>query len=498
MTTKYVLGIDCGNTAVKAAVFDCKGREIGSRAERVETRFPQPGHSETDMIGLWHKCASVVAAALTELNIPPEDVLAVGVSGHGNGAYLLDNNREPLRAIQSLDSRAEAQVNQDKTSQDYPRLSELNRQGVWPSQTATLLKWLKHNEPATYSNIGVVLFCKDYINFCLTGECHTEYGDLSASGLYDYTSGDVSSDLLSLLGIEEMKDRIPTTLWSENTVGHITRSASEQTRLPVGTPVVGGFFDVIASAVGSGVWDTADASLITGTWSINQVVSDTIPHPDIFMSSVFPGGRYMAMENSATSASNLEWFVSEFFAPEKQVAQSLGKSVFEFCNNAVENVKLAENLPLFHPYLYGSSDLASAGANFFGLAGWHTKSDLLYAVYEGIVFGHLEHFLKLNKAGLHFDNAVLSGGGARSEFWCQLFADVLDIRIAVTPCGETGARGAAMAAAYAGGVYETFQDAVRNMSGEYRYFHPDKTKQPVLKARFERYQAVSTFINSGI
>ncbi len=155
--------------------------------------------------------------------------------------------------------------------------------------------------------------------------------------------------------------------------------------------------------------------MIAGTWSINQVISDDLPTPDIFMSSVFPGDRYLAIESSATSASNLEWFVSEFFQAEKYAAPVLDRKVFDYCNELVQQVQLNENLPIYHPYLYGSKDNAHLGANFFGVSGWHTRADLLYAVYEGIVFGHQEHVDKLARFGITFDHVVLGGGGSRSN-----------------------------------------------------------------------------------
>ncbi|OZG70394.1 hypothetical protein BTA51_26505 [Hahella sp. CCB-MM4] len=495
---EYILGIDCGNTAVKAAVFDREGRQLGSRATRVETRFPQPGHSESDMYGLWNKTVGVVQGVLTELSIHTDQIKAVGVSGHGNGAYLLDHKDKPLLGIQSLDNRADELIQEFQKSDSYQQIRELNRQGLWPSQTAALLMWLKRHTPEVYSNIGRVLFCKDYINFCLTGKCSTDYGDLSASGLFDFTRNEVSQPLLKLLNLEEITHKVAPPVQSEDVVGVVTGEAAGLTGLKPGTPVVAGLFDVISSALGSGVWDVSEASIITGTWSINQVVTRDLPSDELFMSSVFPGGRYLAMENSATSASNLEWFVREFFQTEQQVAETLNQKVFDYCNAMVEKVDITEQLPLFHPYLYGSSDSATAGASFFGLSGWHRKADLLYAVYEGIVFGHLEHLLKLRKAGIDVDLARLSGGGARSAFWSQLFADVLEIDIWVNRCNECGTKGAAMAAATAAGFYPNFARAVAEMSGDYQVFSPDPKKRDILGRRFKRYQVISELINKGL
>lgn len=489
--TPYVLGIDCGNTGIKAAIFDLQGREIGALGDKVATYFPAPGFAQCDMAALWTQCATLIRRLLDEWAVKPEQVVAVGCSGHGNGLYLLDHDTMPLLAIKSLDCRANDLVQTIKNQPDYDLIQELNRQGVWPAQSATLLCWLKQYHPDTYQSIGSVLFCKDYLNFCLTGDIATEYGDLSASGLYDFSAGDASAVLLTALNIPEMQQAIPDIKECQDVMGRVSTEAAALTGLAEGTPVVSGCFDIVACAIGSGVWQSQAASVIAGSWSINQVVSDTLPGRDVFMACHFPGQRYLAVESSATSASNLEWFICEFFNQEKQQAKTDSVDFFQQLNTLVAETVISDDLPLFHPYLYGGCDNQPVQGNFFGLAGWHKKSDLLYAVYEGIVFGHLEHVGQLRRAGQHIDSAVLSGGAAKSPVWSQLFADVLDVAIQTSDCTEAGARGAAMAAATGAGCFATLQQAVTAMAKLNIPLTPRPRQQAILHQRYQRYLAVS-------
>ncbi|QUJ69994.1 carbohydrate kinase (plasmid) [Photobacterium sp. GJ3] len=487
----YVLGIDCGNTGIKVALFDLQGHEIGAQGDKVATYFPAPGFTQCDMVQLWHQCSVLIRQLLAEQGVSPEHIAAVGCSGHGNGLYLLDQDQMPMLAIKSLDCRANALVDALRQSPMDDLIQELNRQGVWPAQSATLLCWLKQHQPETYHCIGHVLFCKDYLNFCLTGEIATETGDLSASGLYDFSAGAVSGTLLRALDIEEMVPCIPSPGQCQDVMGHISMEAAALTGLKFGTPVVNGCFDIVACALGSGVWQSQAASIIAGSWSINQVVSDTLPGRDIFMSCDFPGQRYLAVESSATSASNLEWFISQFYREEKQQAEAEASDFFAVLNQQVASTTLTEDLPLFHPYLYGACDNQPVQGNFFGLAGWHQKSDLLYAVYEGIVFGHLEHVSRLRQSGQAFEKAVLSGGAARSPFWSQLFADVLNVDIYTSDCSEAGARGAAMAAATGAGCFTDLGLAVQKMAKLNAPILPRLQVQAVLMKRYARYLAVS-------
>lgn len=494
----YVIGIDCGNTAIKAAVFDELGKEVAVSGLTVSTQFPKPGHAEADLEALWQACTQVLQDVVRQAAVPPTSIKALGTSGHGNGLFLLDRHGDPLVSIKSLDSRTEAWVKQAQQREDYLALRARNHQGVWPSQTATLLQWLKQHEPKTYQQATTLLFCKDYINYRLTGALSTDHGDLSASGLFDFQQNSVSPAVLSWFGIEEVERWIPPVLECDQIMGTLRSDVANQTGLVAGTPVVAGMFDVVASAIGAGTWQEGQASLVVGSWSINQVVSGSVPDNRLFMSCLFPGGRYLAMENSATSASNLEWFVREFFAAESREAESRNQSVFSLCNDLVAGVKADVSLPLFHPYLYGSRENAQVGANFSGMRGWHTRADLLYAVYEGIVFGHLEHVERLRQFGVNFDDVLLSGGGARSPVWCQMFADILAVPVHVPECGEAGAKGVAMAAFSAIDCYSTLAESIQAGRGDLQTYLPRTEQRPLIQARKEKYKKLSAWLSEWV
>lgn len=492
----YVLGIDCGNTGIKVALFDLEGHEVAALGDKVPSDFSEPGFVQCNMVALWQQCGRLIHQLLTHLKVKPDQVIAVGCSGHGNGLYLLDNDRQPLLAIKSLDCRANELTQSLKLQPNYNAIHEMNRQGIWPAQSAALLIWLKQYDSPLYQNIGQILFCKDYLNFCLTGEVATEYGDLSASGLYDFSVDEVSDALLSELDLLDIKQAIPKVYESQQVMGRVSNEAAVLTGLSAGTPVVSGCFDIVACAIGSGVWQSQSASVIAGSWSVNQVVTQSLPSRDIFMACHFPEQRYLAIESSATSASNLEWFICEFFKQEKCLAEKENNDIFQYLNRLVADTEVTKDLPLFHPYLYGGCDNQPVQGNFFGLAGWHKKSDLLYAVYEGIVFGHLEHVSQLRMAGQHIESVVLSGGAARSQVWSQMFADILNVNIQTSDCTQAGARGAAMAAATGAGYFTTLQVAVNNMAKLNPPLIPNSDKREVFLTRYQRYLAVSAALKS--
>lgn len=485
---QYLLGLDNGNTVTKAAIFDEQGNEIAVASQEVRSQYPLSQHVERDMHELWQQSCKAIKQAIKLANIDSQDIKAVGCSGHGNGLYLLDRNHQPLKAIQSLDSRATSMVEDWGKRGLQQKIYQHNLQGIWPAQSGMLLAWLKQNQRPVFDNIGSVLMCKDYINYCLTHQIATDYSDMSGAGLLDMDSKNYSQPLFEHYGIESLSHCFPKLYESQQVIGQITNDAAMSCGLLSGTPVVAGMFDVVANAIGSGVNQTQQASIIAGTWSVNQVIVDQpINDERLFMNCVFDQKRYLSIESSATSATNLQWFVNTFCKEEKEILARNQQNIFEHCNQLVESVTLEKNLPLYHPFLYGATQLNSARAGFYAIAGWHSKADMLHAVYEGVVYAHLTHVENLRSVGANFESAVLSGGGSNSKVWSQMFADILQVPIEVSQGEQLGAKGAAITAAVAIGIYPDRQTAIDAMCKVIRVHSPDVKNKALYQYRYEAF-----------
>jgi L-xylulokinase len=253
------------------------------------------------------------------------------------------------------------------------------------------------------------------------------------------------------------------------------------TGLVAGTPVIAGLFDVVASALGSGVAATGQASIIAGSWSINQVVLDQpIDQPPVFMQSSFDRTRWLAIESSATSAANLEWLVHQFMgdAPGDR---------FGLASDLVASVDASEDMPIYHPFLYGAQQDGRARAGFYGIGGWHGRAHMLRALFEGVVFEHARHLDVLRQAGAEISSATLSGGGSRSSVWPQIFADVLEVPVTVSRSRETGALGAAIAAGTGVGLFADYASGTRAMTAPARHYVPQSHASPHYAARRQTY-----------
>lgn len=497
--SKYLLGIDNGSTVSKAALFDLEGNEIAVASCKVEVQYPRPGWTERDMDSLWDSTATAIRDVLANSGIKPEEIAGIGNTGHGNGIYMLDKQGKPLRnGILSMDSRAAGVVTEWNQNNLLEKVFPYTIQVFWPAQPNALLVWLKENEPDNYANLGAILMVKDYIKYCLTGEVTADYTDMSAASIMDVRNKCYSRELMALYGLADIYDALPPLKRGNEVAGQVTVAAAEKTGLAVGTPVVGGLFDVDACAVGVGVIKANQACLIMGSWSINEVITkEPIVDPGVLQTTIFADGdQYLTIESSATSATNLEWFVNQCCGDERVEAEKRGVSVYEICNEEVASISPEDFNVVFHPFLYGSYVQPTARAGFYGVAGWHTRAHLLRALYEGVVFGHLSHVEKLRKVGAQIDSIHLAGGGSRSKVWSQMFADAIEMPMVVSDGNELGARGVAMAAGVGVGIYKDYEEAIEAAVSVVRIYEPDPKKTPFYLKRFAEYQRLIEVMKS--
>jgi L-xylulokinase len=439
---------------------------------------------------VWLGCVDAIHIALASAGISAKDILSIGVTAHGDGVYLLDNDGEPVRpGILSLDSRAWEVLQAWKSS---PIMAEaLKLTGQYPHQAAPapLLNWIKNHEPQNYTQIRHILACKDWIRFKLTGQIATDPTEASTS-FTNVLTQKYSPEAFSLFGLDEIKNRVPVILSSMELAGTITHQAAQITGLREGTPIATGLHDVDAGALGAGCIHPGQLSATTGTYSINQVISSQ-PFLDEHWACrnfIFPG-QWMCMSISPASTTNLEWFVRELCPLEVELAKGRNISRFDFVNQEIQSVLDDESRVFFLPFIYGSPHGENASAAFLGIRGWHTRAHLLKAIFEGVVFNHKTHIDYL-RSMFPTSEIRLAGGGTKSEVWSQMFADALNMKVVITESEEPGTLGTAMCAGVASGVYSSLDQAVERTVRIKHTYLPDRQSNCRLTNVYEMYAEI--------
>ncbi|MGT2906916.1 FGGY-family carbohydrate kinase [Streptococcus dentiloxodontae] len=443
---QYFLSIDYGGTNTKAIIFDENGNQLGVSSFATLKIEDKPGFREVDLLETWSAISASIGDVIEKTGVKASAINAVACIGHGKGLYVLDKNgQEFTRGILSVDSRAAqlAESFEERLDDIWP----LTQQHVVGVQNPVLLRWLKDNNRAVYDQIGSVLSAKDYVRYKLTGQINQEYGDASGNHWINFQTGTYDNRILDFFGIAEIKAALPPLVDCAEIVGRVSEQAAQQTGLAAGTPVVGGLFDIDACAIGSGVVDASTFSVIAGTWNINTYPSkQAASRASGQMNSYYPNRDFLVEGSSPTSAGNLDAVLKMLMSEEIQNVKKQGKdSIYDELEVFLNNTDANFSHIIFFPFLYGSNVSADASASFLGLTTTSTKSEMIRAVYEGIVFAHKQHIDQLIVSNGKKPEVIrLSGGATNSSAWMQIFADILELPIETLEASELGGLGGAI------------------------------------------------------
>ncbi len=491
--TKYLLGLDNGSTVIKAALFDLAGNEVAVARVNVDMLSARPGHYQRNLEAVKAGNFTVIQEVLTTAGISGESVLGVAITGHGNGAYLVDADGKPAYdGVSSADSRAKDIVSRWYADGTAKKILPYTLQSLWPGQPPAIIAWFKEYEPEVLRRAAKVILAKDYVRYLLTGEIFTERTDISGTSLYNVLTEEYDPRILEALDISEYRYLLPEVKKSAEICGKITQEVAEHTGLQAGTPVAGGLFDIQAATIATGIVEASaklKLNIVVGTWSINQYLTKSPTEDEnLFMTSLSTQpGNWLITEGSATSASNLEWFASTFLELERLIAKYEGKSVYDICNRAVAETTPEDTDIIFLPFLFGSNTGSEINGSLLNLRMRHKRAHIIRAIYEGIVFSHRYHIEKLFGVIPAELEVVLAGGGANSREWVQMFADILQVPVTTTKGAELGALGAAMVAGVAVGEFSGIQEAAAAMVHLKERFEPDSTLRGVYDRKYKEY-----------
>ena len=495
----YYLGLDYGGTQIKAALYDEAGLEIGVAIQpsQVDTSIPQV--VEIDMGLLWRTACVCIRNLLEQLEIEPKQIAGISVSSHGKGLYLLDSEGQPCgKGILSSETRSTNLVQSWRKQKLNQALYPYILQEIWPSHPLALLAYLNKEEPQRLEQSCHILMGHDYLRYCLCGEIAAERSNMSGSGLVDIRKGEYSSQVLEQMELSCIRSKQCPIIESANLCGKVNKDAAIATGLLQGTPVYGGFFDVVGAAVASGLRSESDYHAIMGTWSISTCLSSSITANDSSQIPFIPWGSYAALpgmyfahDGSPSSANNLNWFLKQFWLNSK--GQESG---FAYNDKILERMSPEKNSLFFYPYLYASNLGDNTPATLIGLRSHHHYDDILYAVYEGILFAHMVHLQKLKTVQPKPERLLLTGGPSQSRPWMQMFADFVGLPVlTLKDTRESGCKGTAMAAAVGSGHFASFIEAMDCWTHYDEPLYPKSIEQTqAWSGKYQRYIEIGQHI----
>jgi len=459
-----LVGLDLGTTGAKAGVFD-GGRLLSAATVEYPMSTPAPGWAEQSPEDWWGASKQALRQALDRSGSEPEEVAGVGLSGQMHGAVLLDSDGRPLRpCILWCDQRTSRQADRIRDLLGEKRLSELTCNPSLTGFTAPKLLWVRDNEPELFDRVDTLLLPKDYINFMLTGRRSTEVSDASGTLLFDVSERRWSEEMLSALDIP--RSWLPEVLDSVDRAGTVSRAAAEATGLPEGAVVAAGGADNACGALGMGVLRPGDVAVSVGSsGTVLAPLDSPLRDPEMRLHTFCHAapGKWYVMGVVLSAGQALRWFRDELGEPEVSMARERGVDEYSLLDETASRAPAGSGGVVFLPYLAGErtphADPFARGV-FFGLDLSKKREHLVRSVMEGVVFA-LDDSVRLMKGlSVPMEHVISGGGGARSDLWRSMQADVFGLPVARAGEPDAAMLGASMLAGAASGAYGSIDEAV--------------------------------------
>jgi xylulokinase len=491
----YLLGIDVGTTGSKSLLINEKGQVTASATVEYPMYTPHPQWAEQDPQDWWQATVDSIKRVLAESGATPEQVVSVGLTGQMHGLVLLGKDGAVLRpCIMWNDQRTGAQCAWITEKVGPKRVLQLTGNPVLPGFTAPKIVWVREHEPEVYAQVAKVLLPKDYIRYRLTGEFATEVSDASGTSLFDVGHRRWSGEMLDALDIPAKW--LPECYESPVVSGHISKAVAEVTGLKVDTPVVGGGGDQAAQAVGSGIIEAGLVSVTVGTSGVVFASTDEFvvePEGRLHAFCHAVPNKWHLMGVMLSAGGSFRWFRDTLGQTEKEIAGLIGKDPYELLTAEAARAPVGSEGLIFLPYLTGERTPypdPNARGVFMGLTLRHDKAHLVRAVLEGVAYGLRDSLELMKGLGAEIRQIRASGGGARSDLWRQILADVFDTELVVINVTEGAAYGAALLAGVGAGVYADVAGACQQAVEVVQRTEPVKTNAAFYRELYPVYRAL--------
>lgn len=482
MNNPVSLGIDLGTSELKAILMDAGGAVLAHAGVRLSVSRRHSGWSEQAPQEWWQACLQ----ALDQLR-PHEAykrVACIGLSGQMHGAVVLgDDNRVLYPAILWDDSRAIAEA-----AELGVEFAEVTGSLPMAGLTAPKLLWLQRHEPEVFGAIDCVLSPKDYLRLCLSGERISEMSDAAGTLWLDVARRAWFTPMLRATGLAPRQ--MPRLVEGGSASAVLNADAAARLGLSPGVAIAGGGGDNPVAAVGIGAVNAGDGFITLGTSAAIVAITDhAAGNPASAVHSFCHAlpNRWYTMGAMLAGASCLRWVTKLTATADEQTLLDQVQAQLPI------GQPVPLDTPLFLPYLAGErtphNDPLLRGG-FMSLGHDCTPAMLGYAVMEGVGFGLLDALHAVQSAGARVGACALVGGGARSAYWAQLLANILQREIFTLHGSELSACiGAAKLGLMAIGQGEQVLAAGMPVKARYQ---PDLTQQPVLQARYTKFQGLLT------
>jgi len=489
-----ILAHDLGTTGNKASLYDQDGKLIKSCYRAYETRYPKPGWVEQRPDDWWQALVDSTQEVLTASGVDPAQILGLSFSGQMMAGIPVDKDGKVLQESIMIwaDHRSGSQGAAIEEKVGWERFYQTTGAGMAiPLYPIAKILWLKENAPEIYKKTYKFLGVKDVLIQRLTGRFSTDFSDASNTGLLDIHRREWARDMIREVGIDldKLSDEM---LPSHTVIGKISKQSASEIGLLEGTPVVLGGGDVSCAALGAGVIQEGSAYNYIGSASWLAIAA---PQP-IFDEKMRPftlchvvPERYVVQVAMFSAGVAFEWFRDQICLKEAADAKGRDLDAYdlmtELASASPPGAQGLLFLPNMRPGGAPHNNLNDRGA-IVGLTLAHERGDILRAVLEGITFNiRLMCEAMEEQAGAPFAELRMIGGGSKSALWRDIEASILNKNIVTLSAHqEANVLGASIIAGVALGVFDTFDDGVKEYVKRSEIIEPKEEWRRVYEEQF--------------
>jgi xylulokinase len=491
----FLIGVDVGSQSVKACVTDHAGRRLAVADAPCALSHPRGGWAEQNPEHWQAALATSVRAACAEAGVSAADDATIALACQVDGIVATGAGLLPLRpAIIWMDRRATTQTEALEAAVGADRLRSITGLNPDSSHSGPKAMWVRDNEPDVYARARWLGSVSAYMNAWLTGEMVHDHANASSSLLYDVSERRWSAELLDASGLDG--DKLPRIAAAHEVVGCLRPQVASQLGLRPSTRVVCGTGDDHAATLGAGGSRPGTVIDVTGTAEpvtapAERVVLDPAGLVETHAHAV--DGTLLVENPGFVSGGSVRW-----------LAQVTGRTQAELLVEAGAAPPGSAGA-IFIPALSGSMTPRwndQIRGSFAGLSLDHGVTHLSRAILEGCAFALRDIVDRIEQLGIHSDRIRVVGGGARSDVWLQIKADVTGRAIQKVAGDHATSDGAAMLAGLAAGAFPDLDDAVaRCVQLEPALVVPDPERASAYAEGYERYRryfdAVEDWTMSG-
>jgi xylulokinase len=493
------LTFDVGTTSVKVVLYSRDGRPVRKVIRAYTLDMPAVNWYEADPEQYWSAVVTGTREILSASGVRPSEIRAVAGCSQGETVVFIGADGRPVRpAMVWLDQRARAETEALSRLASRDELYRVTGQTDFdPTWTAMKVLWVKNHQPEAFRSTALFLLVEDYITWRLTGRACSTANLMSSSLFVDVHARRYWDRFVDHLGIA---GRLPELVEPGELVGTLGAAAASELGLEKSTLVVKGVMDQASSAVGAGNLRPGIVTETTGTVMGIGVTTDGFdpgraarlpyqPHPLT--------GSILYLPYVQTAGIAYKWWRDRFCQEEVRKAGD-ADAAYDLMNDLAASARPGSDGVVFLPFLAGAGQPENdpdARGVFYGLTLSHGREQCSRAIMESIAFLLRKILSDFARAGVPMTEVRSMGGGARSDLWLQIKADVTGLPLVRMEEEETSTLGAAMLAAVRCGDYPDLSAAADGMVRLGRRFEPDRASVEVYEQSFtlynELYRALS-------